>query len=146
VRYPRNVKIFRGQLDAAPFLGVFFLLTIFLFLHSKMVFTPGVRINLPEVPGAVAGTANPWVVVAIDERGQLYYEGQLIREEALIPRLRSAVEASREPVTLYLQADASSRLETTLRLMSLVPEIGMKEALLMTRTRELPTSPRLPAP
>jgi biopolymer transport protein ExbD len=146
VRYPRNVKIFRGQLDAAPFLGVFFLLTIFLFLHSKMVFTPGVRINLPEVPGAVAGTANPWVVVAIDERGQLYYEGQLIREEALIPRLRSAVEASREPVTLYLQADASSRLETTLRLMSLVPEIGMKEALLMTRTRELPTSPRLPSP
>ena len=54
MRFPHNTKIFRGQLDAAPFLGVFFLLLIFLLLNSSLVFTPGVEIQLPEtanVPG-----------------------------------------------------------------------------------------------
>ena len=42
MRFPRNAKIFRGQLDAAPLAGVFFLLLIFFLLSSRLAFTPGV--------------------------------------------------------------------------------------------------------
>jgi len=34
MKFPRNARIFRGQLDAAPFAIVFFLLVLFLMLAS----------------------------------------------------------------------------------------------------------------
>lgn len=40
MRFARNARIFRGQLDAAPFAAVFFLLVIFMMLGS-LVYTPG---------------------------------------------------------------------------------------------------------
>ena len=65
MRFPHNTKIFRGQLDAAPFVGVFFLLIIFLLLNSGLVFTTGVRIRLPEGVN-LPGTDQPTAVVAVD--------------------------------------------------------------------------------
>ena len=46
MKFPRNARISRGHLDAAPFAGVLFCLLIFLLLAS-LVYTPGVLINLP---------------------------------------------------------------------------------------------------
>jgi hypothetical protein len=40
MKFPRNARIFRGQLDAAPFAAVLFLLVIFLMLGS-LVYTTG---------------------------------------------------------------------------------------------------------
>lgn len=71
MKFPRNAKIFRGQLDAAPFAGVLFLLVIFLALNSLLVFVPGVQIKLP-VGDSLPGAANPTLVVAADRNGQLY--------------------------------------------------------------------------
>ena len=47
MKFPRNARIFRGQLDAAPFASVFFLLVIFVMLGSVLQ-TPGVRVDLPQ--------------------------------------------------------------------------------------------------
>ena len=54
MKFPRNARIFRGQLDAAPFASVFFLLVIFVMLGT-LVHTPGVRIDLPRADD-LAGT------------------------------------------------------------------------------------------
>jgi len=48
MRFPRSVKPFRGQLELAPFLSVFFLLAILLLFGSSLVFTPGIPLHLPE--------------------------------------------------------------------------------------------------
>ncbi len=45
MRFPRQAKIFRGQLDAAPVAGVVFLLVIFMQLNS-LLYTPGVLVHL----------------------------------------------------------------------------------------------------
>ena len=37
MRFPRSVKPFRGQLELAPFLSVFFLLAILLLFGSSLV-------------------------------------------------------------------------------------------------------------
>ena len=47
MKFPRNAQIFRGQLDAAPFASVFFLLIIFVFL-SGLLYSPGIRVQLPR--------------------------------------------------------------------------------------------------
>src|SRR6185436_8376605 len=106
MRFPRNKQIFRGQLDVAAFAGVLFILLIFVLLHSHLVFTPGVPIRLPEaedLPGVIGHT----VVVAVDSRGQYYFDNQLTHERLLRQRLVDQVNAAREPVTLVIEADES---------------------------------------
>src|SRR5438552_3612731 len=100
MKLPRNARIFRGQLDAAAFIGVCFLLLIFFLLNSRLVFTPGIRIALPEVPQELSGSPHPSVVVAMDRSGLLYYEGQVITPEKLKLDLRRAVKETTEPLTL----------------------------------------------
>ena len=46
MRYPRNVKIFRGGVDAAPFAGLFFATILFMVLFYSHVFFPGVPVAL----------------------------------------------------------------------------------------------------
>jgi len=99
----------RGQLDAAPFLGVFFLLIIFLLLNSTFVFTPGVPISLPEgvnLPGPDKATA----AVAVDEGGHYYFENQLCGEDHLRQRLQDAV--SRRIASVGSMIEGRSRSST----------------------------------
>jgi biopolymer transport protein ExbD len=135
MKFPRNARIFRGQLDAAPFAAVFFLLLIFMMLGS-LVYTPGARLQLqlPRADG-LPGTDKPTVSVAVDGDGRLYYENQWIEENDLRGRLREAAKKSPEPLTLVVQADKSVSYETCLRLALLARDAGIAEALLATLPR-----------
>jgi biopolymer transport protein ExbD len=139
MRFPRNTKIFRGQLDVAPFAGVFFLLIIFLLLNSSLVFTPGVPVHLPEA-GNLPGTGNPTLVVAMDASGQIYFENQISSEERLKGKLQAAVAKAREPLTLVVQADKKVTYEMLVPLWLLAQSVGIKEVLQATRPPVVPTA------
>jgi len=139
MRLPRNARIFRGQLDASPFVGVLFLVAIFLLLNSSLVFIPGVPIRLPEASD-LPGVTNPTVTVAVDRR-QLYYENQVITKDKLKLRLRDAVRRIREPVTLVLLLDKAVPHDTEIELFELARDAGFKEALLATRPVSVPMKP-----
>lgn len=49
MKFPRNVKVFRGELNAAPLVSVFFLLVLFVVL-TGLVYTPGILIQLDPSP------------------------------------------------------------------------------------------------
>ena len=143
MRFPRNLRIFRGQLDPAPLAGVFFLLVIFLLLSSSLVFTPGVRIHLPEATD-LPGTANPTVMVAVDESGQCYFQSQVIERAELAKKLAQAAREAKEPLTLVIQASKNARYEVLVELGLLARQAGIKEALLATRPATVPAAaPRL---
>jgi biopolymer transport protein ExbD len=219
MRFPRNVKIFRGGIDAAPFAGLFFVLVLLMMLFYSHIFFPGVPIELaepveePEViersvkvfrsgevrflgemlnleefrkelqalaqqgrvpkrvildaergaetravegierelsaagiaiklPGTrlelpddagFAGAANPVVVVAINLNGQLFFQHQLLREEALQQQLSMAVERAGAPVTLLLQADKKVPYERIIRLSRIARRAGVAKIHLATR-------------
>src|ERR1700753_1992818 len=99
MKFPRNARISRGQLDAAPFAGVLFCLLIFVLL-SSLVYTPGVPINLPESITALPGVDGPAVAVAMDPNGQLYFQNQIIVATNLLKKLQAEVARQNEPVTL----------------------------------------------
>src|SRR6266478_2585379 len=103
MKFNRNARIFKGQMDAAPIAAVFFLLVIFMLLAS-LVYTPGVPIHLPVADG-LSGTDKPTVAVAVDAKGHLYFRNQPIEDDALRDRLRTAVKNSSEPLALVVQAD-----------------------------------------
>jgi biopolymer transport protein ExbD len=131
MRFPRNRQIFRGQLDVAAFAGVLFILLIFVLLHSRLVFTPGVPIRLPEaedLPGVIGHT----VVVAVDAKGQYYFDHQLTHERLLGQRLSEEVSAAGN-VTLIIEADAAVTWDELKNLALLARKAGVKDAVLATR-------------
>jgi biopolymer transport protein ExbD len=136
MKFPRNARIFRGQLDAAPFAAVFFLLVVFLML-STLVYTPGVALQLPSANG-LPGTDKPTVSVAIDQSGRLYFENQIVEEEQLTNRLSQAASASPEALTLVVHADRAVTTETLLRVTLLARSAGITNGLLATLPRPLP--------
>lgn len=141
MRFPHHTKIFRGQLDAAPFIGTLFLLVLFLLMASGLVFTPGVPVHLPEGVG-LAGTDKPSAVVAVDEAGNFYFENQLCDEARLKERLRAAVARSPQPLILVVQADKNARMEVMVRLELLAQELGIRELWQAMRPADAPKPAR----
>lgn len=137
MRFPRNTKIFRGQLDAAPYAGVLFLLVIFLILHSKLVFPPGVAIRLPEA-AALPGVEGPTVAVVVDANGRFYFRNQMADETQLETRLREAVAAAKEPLTLVVQADEAVAYRVVSRLWLIARAAGIQDMLQATRPPLIP--------
>jgi biopolymer transport protein ExbD len=128
MKFPRNARIFRGSLDAAPFASLFFVLVIFLLLGS-LVYTPGVKvpgIRLPVAKG-LPGTEGRAVAVALDSSGQLYFQNQRITEQDFSNRLQQIARKSSQPLTLVVYADKSATYETLLHLRLLALDAGVPD-------------------
>jgi biopolymer transport protein ExbD len=135
LKLPRNARIARSRLDAAPFATVFFLLLLFMMLLS-LVYTPGIRVPL-DLPIAddLPGTDKMTVAVAVDANGQSYFENQPVEELDLKRRLRKAVANAREPLALIVQADKAVTNERLIGLSLLARDAGIKEMWLATLPR-----------
>jgi biopolymer transport protein ExbD len=136
MKFPRNARISRGQLDAAPIATVFFLLAIFIMLGS-LVYTPGVHLELPAA-NDLPGVAKPSVAVAVDASGRYFYENELVSEGQLVNDLRQAVLRSSEPITLVVQADKRVTHDMLVHLTLLARRAGISDALLATLPRPMP--------
>lgn len=212
MKFPRNAKTFKGELNAAPLVSVLFLLLVFV-LMAGLVHTPGVsirleaagedgdtqatvvtvsgadtvrladrdysretlgafrdglarlpvggtvrvvpesgasdslvrevrrivreggRIELPRLRGALAGTTNRTVAVAVDFSGQLYFRNQLVSEDQLRMALSEAVGARPDPLAIVVLADRAVNHATLMRLSILAREAGVKEMVMAARRR-----------
>lgn len=147
MKLPRNAKVFRGQLDAAPFAGVLFLLLIFLLLSSKLVFTPGVHIDLPVVSQTLPGALHSTLAVAVDAAGRYYYDARQTTPDELAEKLKVELQKAREPLTLEVQSDRAAQSESVYRLFSLAGEIGYTNILWVAHPQRLPIQAgRAPTP
>ena len=136
MKFPRNSRILRSQLDFAPFAAFFFLLVIFLML-GNLITTPGVPLQLPAADD-LPGTGQPTVALAVDAMDRIFFENQMVDEQHLKNSLYAAVRKSRAPLTLVIHADKSVTYEQLLHLTLLArsPGIGITNILLAT----LPTA------
>ena len=209
MRFPRQAKIFRGQLDPAPVAAVFFLLIAFVLLGS-LLYTPGVlielnnsavapgqaisvsrkgeisfggktylpadmeqlRADLQAMPGPKAltfrsdsgadpelvakireillvepplatdfqGVDGPTMIVAVNFRGQFFYENQLVGEKELRARLSERLKEAKD-LTLVLLADKAVANGVVVRLCSLAREVGVSRVLQATRPGASPVAP-----
>jgi len=130
MKFPRNARIFRGQLDVAPFAIVFLLLVLFMML-SSLIYTPGVHLQLP-VADDLPGTEKPPLSVALDKDGRLYFENQRVEENDLKTRLHSVATNSADPLVVLVHADEAVALKTLIHLELLLRDAGISEARLAT--------------
>jgi biopolymer transport protein ExbD len=99
MKYPRNTRIFRGQLDVAPVACLFFMTALLLFLHSQIVFTPGVRLDLH--PSAQKDRPSLY----IDSQNLFHFDGSTMSEQSFEKRMKADAEKGKLPGTLVFQVD-----------------------------------------
>jgi biopolymer transport protein ExbD len=130
MKFPRNARILRSQLDAAPFASVFFLLLLFLMLGA-LVPTPGLPLHLPDQgrspTNGLPGLDKPSIAVAVDAFGNFYFGNTNVNAVDLRTRLHQAVEKSPEPLTLIIQADKSALHGQVVALELLARDAGIRE-------------------
>jgi biopolymer transport protein ExbD len=140
MKFPRNARIFRGQLDAAPFASVFFLLIIFVLLGT-LLYAPGIQVKLPaagDLP--LPGTSGATISVAVTTNA-IYFDNQLVSENEFSNRLTAAKQKISEPLTLVVQADKEVTLEKLIHLRVLANEAGVEGFSLATLPRVFDSSP-----
>ncbi|MGA3142958.1 MAG: biopolymer transporter ExbD [Verrucomicrobiota bacterium] len=141
MKFPRNSRLLRGPFDMAPFAAVLFLLVIFLMLGA-LVPISGLPLRLP-VADNLPGTDKPTVTVVVDANGRFYFANQIVNEDKLKSALKTAVQKSREPLTLVIQADKAVTYDQFIHLTLLAREAGIQNALLATLPRAV-TAPAAP--
>lgn len=129
MRFQRNARITKGSMEAAPWAAVMFLLVIFIML-AGLVYTPGVRVQLP-VSEELPGTEGPAIRVVMDAAGNCYYRNQLITDAMLSETLGNFAKAAEKP-TLVVEADQGTSYNHLVRLTQLARKAGIEEALLAT--------------
>src|SRR5215469_17457099 len=104
MKFPRNARIFRGQLDAAPFATVFFLLVLFVIM-GRHLYAPGVQLNLPSSGDLdLPGTDQPTSLVAVTTNA-IYFDNERVSESEFSTKLSNARQKISQPVTLVVEAD-----------------------------------------
>lgn len=122
MRYPRNAKIFRGQIDAAPFAGLFFMLVLFVMLFATHVYIPGVRIDLFSPPSAPEIPARTVKVLA---SGVATFEGMPYELLELRTLLQDRAQVGTLPKRLILDAEPAVPEEQVARFQELLNELGV---------------------
>lgn len=134
MKFPRNARVTKGSLEAAPWAAVMFLLVIFIMLGG-LLYTPGVHVQLP-VTDELPGLDKLPVAVAMDATGQLYFENQIVTNEAkLTNRLREIIQAAPERPPLLVLADKNVSYENIVRLTQLGRAVGFETTVLATLPR-----------
>lgn len=132
MKLPRNAKIFRGQLDVAPFMGVFLLLLLFVMLRQHITFVPGIPIALPEAAD-LSGIQGPVLTIVMSGQGKLYFDNQELPDgqpQVLRELLARSATAAGHPVTLIVQADRGVSLGAWTELSLAAREAGIRDVLL----------------
>jgi biopolymer transport protein ExbD len=105
MRYPRNVKIFRGGVDAAPFAGLFFVLVLFMMLFGWHVFIPGVRVSLGDQSEPPNLTPRSVKVLA---SGEVLFLGETYQLSALKTELRRRQQKADLPARIVFESEPGS--------------------------------------
>lgn len=134
MRFPRNARVTKGSLEAAPWATVMFLLVMFIMLGG-LLYTPGVHVQIP-VTDELPGTEKVPVRIAMDGAGRLFFENQLVTSEAtLTNRLRELVRTAAEKPALVVEADRNASYENLIHLMQLARAAGFETTVLATLPR-----------
>ena len=123
MRYPRNVKIFRGGVDAAPFAGLFFATMLFMVLFYSHVFCPGVPIALSgEVE--VAELSERTVEVRADR--SVRFLGEVFEPAAFREELKERAKRGDIPKRVVLESEPGAAAEVVTRVENLLTDAGVQ--------------------
>ena len=93
MKYPGNIKPLHGGIQAAPFVGVLFLMVPMLLFHTSLVFKPGVTVDLSlPVSAQKTGVTDPSLSIAVDAEGMLHFHNKQVVPQVFSETVKVSVE------------------------------------------------------
>jgi biopolymer transport protein ExbD len=122
MRYSRNIKIFRGGVDAAPFASLFFLLVLFVMLFYSHTFFPGVPIKLvdEEPPPEMQSRT-----VKVHASGNIQFLGTSYDLSGLKNELQSRSQKGTLPRRLLIETEPTANPRTVTQVENLLKGAGI---------------------
>ena len=123
-RYRRAV----GPIEVTVLLNVMMLVGMFLFLASRFVVQPGIRIHLPvaEFQDGIPYGAR---VLTLAHGGLIFFNDERLE----LPQLAAAFSSVEDSAPLLIEADETTPYSTLVEVYSLAVKAGIREVLLATR-------------
>ncbi len=113
-----------SEINIIPLVDVMLVLLI-LFIITAPLFTPhAVTIDVPEASSQEIPNKPNNIVLAIDEKGELFWNDERIDDKAFAARLSEAVKTKPLP-ELHIRADKKTRYQRLMEIMSAAQRAGM---------------------
>jgi biopolymer transport protein ExbD len=119
MKFPRNVRVFKGELNAAPLVGVFFLLLLFV-VFASLVHTPGILVKLDGSSGQTNG-----LPIFVTVKGDAVFNGQT-NSPSNLDRLRRDLGA-RPGAVFSVRSEPGAPRDAVQRVRDLVRDAGRIE-------------------
>jgi biopolymer transport protein ExbD len=130
MRYSRNIKVFRGGVDAAPFASLFFLVVLFTMLFYSHVFFPGVPIKLIDEEGPPEMRARS---AKIRASGSIEFLGTSYDLSGLKAELQSRGQKGTLPRRVLIETEPQAHAALTIQVENLLKGAGIALKLPGTR-------------
>jgi len=124
-----------ADINVTPMVDVMLVLLV-IFILSAPMFTGAVKLELPkaQTPAAPAPPAAT-VTVAIDGKGQIYWNNEALAADALDARLVAAARQEPQP-ELQLRADKDTRYEVVAQVMAAAQTHGLTKLGFVTDPKD----------
>ena len=138
----------RARIEIIPLIDIiFFLLATFVMVSLSMVKNNGIPVNLP-----VAATAQPqdrkdFASISITEKGEVYFDQQLVTPAELEALLKDLLAANPEP-KIFINGDTKAEYGKAVEVLDAARRLGIVKIAIETRTKTAappsPTAPQQP--
>ena len=124
-----------AEINMIPLIDVMLVLLI-IFMITAPLLTHAVKVDLPKASSAPNQTKSENVQLAIDADGQVYWNGEVVNQETLSARFKSA-GGQNPPPELHIRAERTTAYEKIARLMSEASRNGLARIGFVTDPRTL---------
>ena len=125
----------RARIEIVPLIDIiFFLLATFVMVSLSMVKNRGIPVNLP-----VAATAQPqerkdFASITITEKGEIYFDKQLVTPVALEGALKDLLAQNPEP-KVFINGDTKAEYGKAIEVLDIVRRIGITKIAIETKAK-----------
>lgn len=132
-----------AEINVTPLVDVMLVLLV-VFIITAPLLAYAIRLDLPNVEANAVTTTTEAVRLAIDAKGELYWNAEKIDENTLAVRLTQAAAQEPQP-ELHLRADRATRYERIAMLMAAAQKAGLTRMGFVTEPKDAASSSKTPA-
>ena len=114
-----------AEINMVPLIDVMLVLLV-IFIVTAPLLTNAVKINLPQASSEVLKSEPDKIDFAINETGQIFWDGEPVSLEQAISRLQQAGQKEPSP-ELHIRADRNTRYEILAQVMAEASKAGVSK-------------------
>ncbi len=122
-----------AEINTTPLVDVMLVLLV-IFIITAPLFHQAVPIDLPRVQSTKLDQERTVINLALDQSGQLFWNGELVKAADLGSRFRAALAATpSSPPELHLRADRKTEYEKVAEVMAAAQQAGLTRIAFVTQ-------------